>query len=294
MTKKKCLSKINPVFLDGIAHRGLHNDKFTENGMKAFQNAIDHGVAFEYDIHLTKDNELVVCHDEDLKRTTGKEGIIEDLTLKEIKEGYRLLDGGEIPTLQEVFDLNQEKVPMVIELKVFRKNYKPLAARFKDYLPQIKDKKNVLIISFDPRSLWPLKGLGFIRSLLVAKSDEYTWPFRHTVESVDLDMKLFEDNILNLMRLAEEYILQHIRWKVEIVSWERDEIPEVPVAVVREILANSFAHAIYDGRTTHEICIHPGKITFYSPGEYASKHKPEEYIKKDLESEIRNPVISKI
>ena len=68
----------------------------------------------------------------------------------------------------------------------------------------------------------------------------------------------------------------------------------MPVAVVREILANSFAHAIYDGRTTHEICIHPGKITFYSPGEYASKHKPEEYIKKDLESEIRNPVISKI
>ena len=109
-----------------------------------------------------------------------------------------------------------------------------------------------------------------------------------------LDMKLFEDNIFNLMKLAEEYILQHIRWRVEIVSWERDEIPEVPVAVVREILANSFAHAIYDGRTTHEICIHPGKITFYSPGEYASKHKPEEYIKKDLESEIRNPVISKI
>lgn len=68
----------------------------------------------------------------------------------------------------------------------------------------------------------------------------------------------------------------------------------MPVAVVREILANSFAHAIYDGRTTHEICIHPGKITIYSPGEYASKHMPEEYIKKDLESEIRNPVISKI
>ena len=105
MTKKKVLSKINPVFLEGIAHRGLHNGDFTENGLKAFENAINHGVAFEYDIHLTKDNELVVCHDESLKRTTGKEGIIEDLTLKEIKENYRLLDGGEIPTLQEVINL---------------------------------------------------------------------------------------------------------------------------------------------------------------------------------------------
>ena len=52
MTKKKCLSKINPVFLQGIAHRGLHNKEFTENGLKAFQNAIDHGVAFEFDIHF--------------------------------------------------------------------------------------------------------------------------------------------------------------------------------------------------------------------------------------------------
>lgn len=193
MKKEKAISKINPVFLEGIAHRGLHNEEFTENGMKAFQNAIDHGVAFEFDIHLTKDNELVVCHDENLIRTTGKDGIIEDLTLKEIKENYHLLDGGEIPTLQEVFDLNKEKVPMVIEMKVFRKNYKPLAAKTKEMLKQIKDKRNVLLISFDPRSLWPFKHEGFIRSLLVAKSDEYTWFFRRTVESVDLDLLLFEE-----------------------------------------------------------------------------------------------------
>ena len=193
MKKAKALSRINPVFLNGIAHRGLHNEKFTENGLKAFQNAIDHGVAFEFDIHLTKDKQLVVCHDESLKRTTGKEGIIEDLTLKEIKDNYRLLDGGEIPTLQEVYDLNKERVPMVIELKVFRKNYKELAETFRKTLGNIKNKKNALIISFDPRSLWPLKHEGFIRSLLVIKSDEYTWFFRHTVESVDLDMNLFEE-----------------------------------------------------------------------------------------------------
>ncbi|MBR0033457.1 MAG: hypothetical protein IJP60_00355 [Bacilli bacterium] len=193
MKKEKAISKINPVFLKGIAHRGLHNEKFTENGIKAFQNAIDHGVAFEFDIHLTKDNELVVCHDENLIRTTGQDGIIEDLTLKEIKDNFHLLDGGEIPTLQEVIDLNKEKVPMVIEMKVFRKNYKPLAAKTKEMLQQIKDKRNVLLISFDPRSLWPFKHEGFIRSLLVAKSDEYTWFFRRTVESVDLDLLLFEE-----------------------------------------------------------------------------------------------------
>ena len=193
MKKEVALSKLNPVILNGVAHRGLHNDQFTENGLKAFKNAINHGVAFEFDIHLTKDNELVVCHDENLLRTTGKEGIIEDLTLKEIKENYKLFDGGEIPTLQEVIDLNNELVPMVIELKVFRKNYREIAGIFKKYLRKIKDKKNVLIISFDPRSLWPLKTEGFIRSLLVAKSHEYTWVFRHTVESVDVEFTLLDE-----------------------------------------------------------------------------------------------------
>ena len=59
-------------------------------------------------------------------------------------------------------------------------------------------------------------------------------------------------------------------------------------AFVREVLSNSFAHAIYNARTNHEICIYPGMITIYSPGEYASKYKPEEYIKDNIESEIRN------
>lgn len=35
-------------------------------------------------------------------------------------------------------------------------------------------------------------------------------------------------------------------------------------------------------------------VTIYNPGEFASKYKPEDYIKKNLESEIRNPAISKI
>ena len=150
-----------------------------------------------------------------------------------------------------------------------------------------------------------LKRFGLIRNGKLTNAGEALFGNNHPIalkvgifatdeKLTILDMKLFEDNIFNLLKHAEEYILSHIRWRVEIESMERNEIPEVPVAVIREILANSFAHAIYGGRTTHEICIHPGKITIYSPGEYASKYKPEDYIKKDLESEIRNPAISKI
>lgn len=109
-----------------------------------------------------------------------------------------------------------------------------------------------------------------------------------------LDMQMVEDNIYNLLGKAEAYILKNIRWRSEISGMEREEIPEIPVAVIREVLANGFAHAIYGSRTNHEICIHPHRITVYSPGNYASSHKPEEYIKGHVESELRNATISKI
>ena len=217
MNKKKVLSKINPLFLTGIAHRGFHNEKFTENGMKAFENAIKHNLPIELDVHLTSDNELVVCHDEDLKRTTGKEGIIEHLTLKEIKDNYRLLDGGEVPTFLEVLDLVKEQVPMVVELKVFEKNYKPLSKKVMEVMSErVVDKKNYLLISFDPRSLWPLKKLGIIRSLL-ATGGEYFYVyryFRHTVESVDLDQTLFD------MKKIQKY---HKRYFVNAWTIENEE-----------------------------------------------------------------------
>lgn len=207
MNKKKVLSKLNPLFLTGIAHRGLHNDKYTENGMNAFGNAIRHNLPIELDIHLSKDNQLVVCHDEDLKRTTGTSGIIEDLTVEEIKKNYRLLDGGEVPTFIEVLDFVKEQVPLVVELKVFRKNYKELSKKVIEVLNEkVIDKKNYMLISFDPRSLWPLKKLGIIRSLLATRSHEYVYNyFRHSVESVDLDQVLFDEK--RIQRYHKRYLV---------------------------------------------------------------------------------------
>lgn len=188
MKKSEFIKNINPLFLDGIAHRGLHNDKLTENGLKAFENAKNNHVAIELDIHLTKDNELIVCHDENLVRTTGKEGIIEDLTVEEIKENYKLKDGGEVPTLVEVFKLINEEVPIVVELKCFRKNHKALAKKALEVLnAHVKDKKNILVISFDPRALFAFGKNGYMRSLLIHKGDDYTWYFRACAESIDIE-----------------------------------------------------------------------------------------------------------
>ena len=211
MNKEKAISQVNPVFNNGICHRGLHNEEFSENGMKAFENAINHDYAFELDIHLTRDNELVVFHDSDTMRMTGKEGIIEHMTFAEIRDNYRLPDGGVIPILKEVLDYTKERVPVVVELKVYEKNYKALAKRALQELSCIVDKRNIIIISFDPRALWAFGKHGFVRQLLVAKSDEYTYFFRHFFEGVDLEYVFFKETRI------QKYCKKHFAnvWTIE-------------------------------------------------------------------------------
>ena len=108
-----------------------------------------------------------------------------------------------------------------------------------------------------------------------------------------LDIVSEEDNILNLLIKAEQYVTKNIRWKVEIIGMQREETPEIPIEAVREVIANSFAHAIYSSNTFHEICIHPNMVTVYNPGPFANSHKPEDYVKKNIASVIRNELIAK-
>ena len=100
-----------------IAHRGYHNESAPENSIAAFKNAAEHGYIIENDIHLTKDGEIVVFHDDTTDRMCGVSGRIEDMTLSELKE---LSLGGtdeKIPTLKECLDAVGGRVPLLIEFK---------------------------------------------------------------------------------------------------------------------------------------------------------------------------------
>lgn len=99
------------------AHRGLHDDVYPENSMPAFKAAMEAGFGIELDVHLSKDGEVIVFHDDNLKRMTGIDGRPEDYTRAELAD--MRLDGSEwgIPTLREVFDLVQGRVPILIETK---------------------------------------------------------------------------------------------------------------------------------------------------------------------------------
>ena len=51
-----------------IAHKGLHGKGIPENSLGAFQKAVEKNYAIELDVQLTADNEVVVIHDEHLKK----------------------------------------------------------------------------------------------------------------------------------------------------------------------------------------------------------------------------------
>ena len=97
-------------------HRGAAELE-PENTRLSIQKAIDLGVdQVEIDVHLTRDQHLVVIHDATVDRTTNGQGAVADFTLEEVKR----LDAGKgerIPTLQEVIDLVRGKVVLQIELK---------------------------------------------------------------------------------------------------------------------------------------------------------------------------------
>lgn len=101
-----------------VAHRGVHNNSgIPENSLLAFELAIKNNLPIELDVHLTSDKELVVFHDDNLKRMTGIDKIIENCTLSELKNMRLNATSQFIPTLDEVLELVNSKVPLLIEIK---------------------------------------------------------------------------------------------------------------------------------------------------------------------------------
>jgi len=88
-----------------------------ENTLKAFQKAIELKADYvEFDIHITKDGEIIIIHDSDTFNATGVKGLIKDMNLDQIKN----LDAGEgekIPTIRELISIVRKKIGLQIEIK---------------------------------------------------------------------------------------------------------------------------------------------------------------------------------
>lgn len=120
-----------------LAHRGVHDDKCTENTFEAFDRAVEIGAwGIEFDIRWTKDDEPVVHHDRDCLRTFGHAHILEDHPFEILRRKF-----AKVPTLKEVIGRFKGKIHLMIELKRSeiewsRKRIERLASELSDLRPQ--------------------------------------------------------------------------------------------------------------------------------------------------------------
>lgn len=101
--------------LQVVGHRGVRNIE-VENTRSSLLIAQEFGVdAVEFDVRLTKDKKLVVCHNRNLRAIYGISENIDELNYSEIKN-LKSKNGETIPTLQDILDLDIT-VPMMMDTK---------------------------------------------------------------------------------------------------------------------------------------------------------------------------------
>ncbi len=100
-----------------FAHRGLQGGEIPENSMRAFEEAAAAGYGIELDVRLSSDGQVVVFHDDNLKRMTGMHKPIGGLTWEELS-ALRLAGSAEgIPLFADVLKTVAGRVPVLVEIK---------------------------------------------------------------------------------------------------------------------------------------------------------------------------------
>lgn len=100
-----------------IAHRGASLQK-QENSIESLTYAAQLGAyAVECDIRQTKDEEYVIFHDDNLKRLTGIDAEVSDVTFLEMKD-YLARNGYKLLSFNDLAGNYKEKTPVLLHIKL--------------------------------------------------------------------------------------------------------------------------------------------------------------------------------
>jgi glycerophosphoryl diester phosphodiesterase len=132
-----------------------------ENTMASFERALELGADWiELDVHLSRDERLIVIHDETLERTTNGRGLVRDHTLAELRS-LDAGDGQRIPTLEEVLEWAKRRGTSVdIEIKNAPLYYEGIERRVVAALNESGMADQVIVISFDHPAVQRVKQLA--------------------------------------------------------------------------------------------------------------------------------------
>lgn len=162
-------NKLLEVFSEiKIAHRGLWNEENPENSIGAFKRCIDKKIPIELDVQILKDNTLVVMHDGDTERMTGKKVVLKYAKYDDVKDLKLKNTEFKIPAFSEILNLVDGKVLLDIEIKSNFKNFR-ICSELCKYLDDYNG--NFFIKSFNPVCMmwFRLFRSQYIRGMLFSK-----------------------------------------------------------------------------------------------------------------------------
>lgn len=219
------------------AHRGS-STFYPENTLLSIGEAINENADYvEIDVRTTKDNYVVLFHDDNLKRIGDSKKEIKDMTLKEVKEidaGYykdKLFKGEEIPTLEEVFEKYKGKIKFNIELKITNKN-DVLPEKVAQLIHKYNMNNDVIVTSFDKDTIenYKKQNPASKTGLIISKNIE-------DIENINCDLISLNYNLL-----AKELVEKLHKNNKEVYVWTLNNTNRINHAIdldVDNIITNN-------------------------------------------------------
>jgi len=176
---------------------------------------------------------------------------------------------------------------------------------FNDFLIKVKEAGRLKIKTESRLSV--LNKLELIRHEKLTEAAKFLFTDKHSMEVqaavfagkdkvTFLDIKKFNGNLFDLLDRTELYLKERLSWRVVIgrKGMEREEIPEIPIAALREALVNSLIHRDFSNPKGNEIAVFKNRIEIYNPGFFPEGLTPEDFIYGEEHSYLRNPKIAEI
>lgn len=177
---EKTIKKVSPKDPIIFSHRGSPYNS-PEHSFSGYNNAIKDGSQFiEQDVWLSKDGKLYVTHDDNLKRTTGKDINISTSTSKKLNK-VKLRNGEHLHELKDVFAHYHKNVHYIIEAKKNDGDNTDTEKALATQLNKSKMNNNVIIQDTD------VDGIELLHSFKPQKKVPYLWLMEGTGQDQYLD-----------------------------------------------------------------------------------------------------------
>lgn len=214
LQKKEIMNKKEKVLI--IGHRGASNIA-PENTVKAFKEAIRlNADCIEFDVQATLDDEIVIIHDYDTFRITGVEGVVKEMTLKELKK-LDFGSGEKIPTLSELIEVTKDRISLNCEIKV-----EGIINKVVDMFEDSKIEDSVIISSFLHEELLKIQKVRpnlKLATLVPVKAGNFSdWNFKKELIDYTKNNNFYAIN--PLYKLADKRFIQYAHDnKIKVFPW---------------------------------------------------------------------------